>query len=58
MQNKQDKLKYYLKTILSIPSPSGYTDKLTNYIKKELNTLNIPYQTTNKDVIITPTKWK
>lgn len=52
MKNQQDKLKYYLKNILSIPSPTGYTDKLTSYIKKELDTLNIPYRTTKKGVII------
>lgn len=40
-----------LKNLLSIPSPSGHTDKLTSYIKK-LDTLNITYQTTNKGVII------
>ncbi|MCY6369732.1 M42 family metallopeptidase [Clostridium ganghwense] len=56
MQNKENKLKYYLKNILSIPSPSGYTDKVTDYIKKELDALNIPYKTTNKGVIIVTVK--
>ncbi len=28
MNYNEDKIKYYLKNILSIPSPSGYTKKL------------------------------
>lgn len=52
MQINQNKLKYYLKTLLSIPSPSGYTEKIISYIQKELTVLNIPYKITNKGVII------
>ncbi|WMJ79590.1 M42 family metallopeptidase [Clostridium sp. MB40-C1] len=52
MQNKKSKLKYYISNILSIASPSGYTEKITSYIKQELDTLNIPYKLTNKGVII------
>ncbi|MCY6483161.1 M42 family metallopeptidase [Clostridium aestuarii] len=52
MQYNENKIKYYLKNILSTPSPSGYTNKVTDYIKEELYILNIPFITTNKGVII------
>ncbi|MCY6957023.1 M42 family metallopeptidase [Clostridium brassicae] len=52
MQNKKAKLKYYISNLLSIASPSGFTDKIMSHIKQELDTLNIPYTLTNKGVII------
>lgn len=48
----EDKIKYYLKNILSIPSPSGYTEKIMDYIKKELQILNVPHFTTNKGAVV------
>ncbi|OAA90209.1 M42 family metallopeptidase [Clostridium ljungdahlii] len=41
-----------LKTILSIPSPTGYTKSVMQYLKDELNKMNIPYKTTNKGALI------
>jgi putative aminopeptidase FrvX len=52
MNYDEDKIKYYLKNILAIPSPSGYTENIMDYIKQELQILNIPHITTNKGAII------
>lgn len=41
-----------LKTILSIPSPTGYTESVIQYLKNELNKMNIFYKTTNKGGLI------
>lgn len=41
-----------LKTILSIPSPTGYTNSVMQYLKGELTKLNIPYKTTNKGALV------
>ncbi len=46
------KVKYYIENILTIPSPSGYTDKVIDYIKEELHILSIPYVITNKGSLI------
>ncbi|SCN22540.1 hydrolase, peptidase M42 family [Clostridium sp. N3C] len=48
----KDKLIYYLKNLISIGSPSGYTHKVMNYIQDELSKLQIPYKTTNKGALI------
>ena len=58
MHYNEDKLKYYLKNILSIASPSGYTEKIMDYIREELNSLNIPNFTTNKGAIVATLKGK
>ncbi len=58
MKYNEDTIKYYLKNILSIGSPSGYTEKIMEYIKEELKTLNIPYFTTNKGAVIATIKGK
>lgn len=58
MNYNEDKIKYYLKNILSIGSPSGYTEKIMDYIKEELQTLNVPYFTTNKGAVIATIKGK
>ena len=58
MNYNEDKIKYYLKDILSICSPSGYTDKIMDYIRKELHILNAPHFTTNKGAIIVTLKGK
>ncbi|MBY6876841.1 M42 family metallopeptidase [Clostridium botulinum] len=42
----------YLKNILTIPSPTGFTNHITNYLKKELDTIGIEYKITNKGSII------
>lgn len=46
------KLKTYLENLLLIPSPSGYTYKVMEYIKKELDLLKAPYTITNKGALI------
>lgn len=52
MESIQTKIKYYLNNLLSISSPTGYTENIINYIKNELNNLNIQYSTTNKGCLI------
>ncbi|MDD3224410.1 MAG: M42 family metallopeptidase [Clostridium sp.] len=47
-----DKLKYYLNNILSIPSPTGFTNNLTDYIKEELHLINAYYYTTTKGNVV------
>lgn len=49
-------LKSYLKNILTIPSPSGYTDEVMSYVKKELDSLNVPYVITNKGALVATLK--
>ncbi|WP_291633995.1 M42 family metallopeptidase [Clostridium sp.] len=58
MNYDEDKIKFYLKYILSIPSPSGYTKKIMDYIKEELTILNVPLFTTNKGAIVATLKGK
>jgi putative aminopeptidase FrvX len=58
MNYNVETLKYYLKGILSIPSPSGYTSKVMNYIRDELNILHVKYSTTNKGSLIIQLKGK
>lgn len=47
-----DKLKYYLKNILQIASPTGYTESLIDYISEELHILDISFQITNKGALL------
>ncbi|WP_258880610.1 M42 family metallopeptidase [Clostridium estertheticum] len=56
MNYNEDKIKYYLKNILSISSPSGFTENIMKYIKKELDILNVPYSVTNKGAVIATLK--
>ncbi|KYH29080.1 MULTISPECIES: M42 family metallopeptidase [Clostridium] len=56
MNYDKNKLKTYLKNILSIPSPSGCTYKVMEYIKKELDSLKASYISTNKGAIIVTLK--
>lgn len=58
MNYNEDKIKHYLKNILLIPSPSGYTEKIMNYIKEELHILNIPHFTTNKGAVVATIRGK
>ncbi|MBZ9689044.1 M42 family metallopeptidase [Clostridium estertheticum] len=58
MNYNEDKIKYYLKNILSIGSPSGYTEKIMDYIKEELQILNVPHFTTNKGAVVVTLKGK
>jgi len=54
----EEKIKYYLKNILSIASPSGYTQKIMDYIKDELRILKVPYYITNKGAVVATLKGK
>jgi putative aminopeptidase FrvX len=58
MNYNGEQIKEYLQNILTIPSPSGYTTKIMNYIKQELDKLNISYITTNKGAVIATIKGK
>ncbi|MBU2699983.1 putative aminopeptidase FrvX [Sporomusaceae bacterium BoRhaA] len=53
--NKKEILAY-LKEILAISSPSGYTKNIMDYLIHELETLNISYFTTIKGAIIATVK--
>ncbi|WP_125153418.1 M42 family metallopeptidase [Clostridium rectalis] len=45
-------IKKYLKNILSIASPSGFTEEIIDYLKKELDNLKVSYQVTNKGALL------
>jgi putative aminopeptidase FrvX len=45
-------IKKYLEELLLIPSPAGYTSEISNYIKRELEEMNIDYKVSNKGTII------
>lgn len=52
MDYKADLVKKYLNDVLNIPSPSGYTQNIMEYIKKILETHNVDYKVTNKGAIV------
>ncbi|MBC8062051.1 MAG: M42 family metallopeptidase [Clostridiaceae bacterium] len=52
MQYNEQLLKNHLTEILNIPSPTGYTDKIMQYIKKDLSSENILFTETNKGALI------
>lgn len=59
MNNKthhKNRLKYYLEKILTIPSPTGFTNDIMNYIKTELDNLKATFTITNKGAIIVTIK--
>jgi len=58
MNYNTEQVKEYLQNVLTIPSPTGYTAKIMDYIRKELDKLNINYITTNKGAIIATIKGK
>jgi peptidase M42 family hydrolase len=47
-----DYLKSQLKRLLSIPSPTGYTDTVVRYVCEELERLGIPYSVTRRGAIL------
>ena len=51
MKINNEKLHKYLKDILTLPSPTGYTYKVIDYISKELDSLGITYKKTNKGAL-------
>uniref|UniRef100_UPI0005A6942B M42 family metallopeptidase n=1 Tax=Faecalimicrobium dakarense TaxID=1301100 RepID=UPI0005A6942B len=42
----------YLTELLNIPSPTGYTKDIINYIKKELDNMNVEYKIGNKGMLV------
>lgn len=58
MDYNKSMLKYYLKSILTLPSPTGYTDKVMDFIKNELSCMNVPYRITTKGALIVSLKGK
>src|SRR5690606_5014564 len=44
-------LKETLFTLLEIPSPSGYTDRIVHWVGEELTRLNIPFELTRRGAI-------
>ncbi|CEH35221.1 M42 family metallopeptidase [Romboutsia lituseburensis] len=51
MHNK-NLIKKYLEELLNIPSPTGYTGNICEYIKSELKELKVDYKTSNKGIIV------
>lgn len=47
-----DYLKAQLRQLLSIPSPTGYTDSVVRYVSKELGRLGIDYSVTRRGAIL------
>lgn len=58
MNYDKNLLKNYLKNLLSIPSPTGYTYRVMEYIESKLNALNVSYYNTNKGALIVTIKGK
>ncbi|MBI6873521.1 M42 family metallopeptidase [Clostridium aciditolerans] len=52
MNYDTEKVKHYIRNLLTTPSPSGFTNKVMNYMKYELDLLKVPYTTTNKGCLI------
>ncbi|WP_315119537.1 M42 family metallopeptidase [uncultured Clostridium sp.] len=52
MKYNEETIKYYLNNILTTPSPSGCTEKVIDYIKKELDIIGVPYSLTNKGCLL------
>ena len=51
MISKQ-KIQQHLTSLLSIPSPTGYTDKVVAYVKNQLQAVSIPSSITNRGALI------
>ena len=51
MENNYFNIKQ-IQEILNIPSPTGYTTDMLNYIKNELNNINIDYKISNKGALL------
>ncbi|HPE00231.1 MAG TPA: aminopeptidase, partial [Bacillota bacterium] len=48
----------FAKNILDIPSPSGYTDNVINYIDEQIKTLGFPTSRTKKGNLLIEVKGK
>lgn len=47
-----DYLKTQLERLLSIPSPTGYTDTIVRYVSEELERMGVPYSVTRRGAIL------
>jgi peptidase M42 family hydrolase len=47
-----DYLKAQLERLLSIPSPTGYTDTIVRYVSEELERLGVPFSVTRRGAIL------
>lgn len=56
MTYNKEVIKSYLNDILSIPSPSGYTERIMDYVRGELDNLNAQHFTTNKGAVVVTLK--
>ncbi|MCM8711830.1 M42 family metallopeptidase [Clostridium sp. SYSU_GA19001] len=52
MDYNSEKIRYYLQNILNLPSPTGNTERVMDFLKEELNALNVPFTVTNKGALI------
>lgn len=56
MNYNKEKIKYYLKQILTIPSPTGFTNNIMDYVKEELHLMDASYYSTNKGALVVTIK--
>ncbi len=56
MEYKADLVKKYLTEVLNIPSPSGYTQNVMEYITGVLKKLDVEYKVTNKGAVVATIK--
>lgn len=56
MNYNSTKIKEYLINILNTPSPTGYTDSIMDYLKKELKDMKVGYSETTKGALIVTLK--
>ncbi|MGL5507966.1 MAG: M42 family metallopeptidase [Paraclostridium sp.] len=52
MDYKNELVRKYLSDVLNIPSPSGYTHNVIEYIKNDLDEKGIEYKLTNKGALV------
>ncbi len=52
----KDRLSYYLENILKVSSPTGYTNNINDYLKKELKELKADFIETTKGALIVTIK--
>ncbi len=55
---KTEVIEKYLKDILNIPSPTGYTYFIMEYIKNELDNMNISYKVSKKGILVATIRGK
>ncbi|MFE4239209.1 M42 family metallopeptidase [Peribacillus butanolivorans] len=53
---KEKEIVTYIKELVSIPSPSGYTDQAIKYAAKFMESKQVPYQITNKGALLATLK--